>query len=129
MFLPRVDPAANTASTSLYHNQLSPLGIAIGLNEMDLWQILRQHTELSDEAKMEQLFFMISQTRGQPFPQEQFKELLTSLPVEKVNSVVFADLIFGFKVSTTYVLGKSSLLQAAVTFNNKEPVSLLLEYG
>ena len=90
--------------------------------------MLRQHIELSDEAKMEQLFFMISQTRGRPFPQEQFKELLTSLP-GKVNSVVFADLVFGFKVSRTYVLGKSSLLQAAVTFNNKEPVSLLLEYG
>ena len=72
---------------------------------------------------------MISQIRGRPFPQEQFKELLTSLPTEKVNSVVFADLIFGFKVSTTYVLGKSSLLQAAVTFNNKEIVSLLLECG
>ena len=91
--------------------------------------MLREHIELSDEAKMEQLFFMISQTRGQPFPQEQFKELLTSLPAEKVNSVVFADPIFGFKVSTTSVLGKSSLLQAAVTFNNKEPVSLLLEHG
>jgi len=44
---------------------------------MGLWQMLRQHTELSDEAMKEQLFLMISQTRGRPFPQEQFKELLT----------------------------------------------------
>jgi len=110
-----VDLTANTASTTMYHRQLPPLGIAIMLNYMDLWKILTEHIELTDEAKIEQLFYMISETEKRSFPLEEFKELLASLPVDKV--------------STAFVFGKSSLLQAAVTSNNKDPVRLLLEHG
>ena len=83
---PRVDPTANTATNTVFHRQLPPLGIAIMLNYMDIWQILREHIELTEEAKIEQLFFMMSEmSENQPFPMEQFKELLGALPVDKVD--------------------------------------------
>ena len=83
---PRVDPTANTATNTVYHRRLPPLGIAIMLNYMDIWQILREHIELTEEAKIEQLFFMMSEmSENQPFPMEQFKELLGALPVDKVD--------------------------------------------
>ena len=69
----------------MYHRQLPPLGIAIMLNYMDLWKILTEHIELTDEAKIEQLFYMISETEKRSFPLEEFKELLASLPVDKVD--------------------------------------------
>ena len=69
----------------MYHRQLPPLGIAIMLNYMDLWKILTEHIELTDEAKIEQLFYMISETEKRSFPLEEFKELIASLPVDKVD--------------------------------------------
>jgi len=111
-----VDPTANTATNTVYHRRLPPLGIAIMLNYMDIWQILREHIELTEEAKIEQLFYMMSEmSENHPFPLEQFKELLASLPVDKV--------------STARVFGKGSLLQAAVSCGNPGPVRLLLEHG
>ena len=56
------------------------------LNYMDIWKILREHTELPDEGKIEQLFYMMSEIpEGYPFPLEEFKELLASCPVDKVD--------------------------------------------
>ena len=69
----------------MYHRQLPPLGIAIMLNYMDLWKILMEHIELTDEAKIEQLFYMISETEKRSFPLEEFKELIASLPIDKVD--------------------------------------------
>ena len=81
----RVDVAANTATKTIHHHQLPPLGIAIMLGRIDLWKMLREHIELTDEAKTEQLFYMISETEDRSFPLEEFKELLESLPVDKVD--------------------------------------------
>ena len=47
--------------------------------------MLHHHTELSDEAKIEQLGYMIFETENRIFPLEEFKEILASLPVEKVG--------------------------------------------
>ena len=55
------------------------------LNYMDIWKILSEHTQLTDEGKIEQLFYMMSEMpEGYPFPLEEFKKLLASLPVDKV---------------------------------------------
>ena len=41
---------------------------------------------MTEEAKIEQLFYMISETEeGRPFPLEEFKELLGSVPADKVD--------------------------------------------
>ena len=61
------------------------MGIAIMMGCMDMWKMLREHIELTDEDKIEQLFYMMSETEGRPFPLEEFKELLASLPVDKVD--------------------------------------------
>ena len=82
---PRVDVRANTATLTTYHRQLPPMGIAIMMGCMDMWKMLREHIELTDEDKIEQLFYMMSETEGRPFPLEEFKELLASLPVDKVD--------------------------------------------
>ena len=85
-FFPRVDVAANTATKTIHHPQLPPLGIAIMLGRMDMWKMLREHIDLTDDAKTEQLFYMMSETEeGGNFPLEEFKELLASLPVDKVD--------------------------------------------
>ena len=84
--LPRVDVAANTATKTIHHPQLPPLGIAIMLGRMDMWKMLQEHIDLTDDAKTEQLFYMMSETEeGGNFPLEEFKELLASLPVDKVD--------------------------------------------
>ena len=82
----RVDLSANTATKTIFHRQLPPLAIAIQAGRIDIWKILREHAALTEEAKIEQLFYMISETEeGRPFPLEEFKELLGSVPAEKVD--------------------------------------------
>ena len=53
---------------------------------MEVWSILKEHIDMTDELKLEQLYKMIT-TRGYRYreePHTEFKELLASLPVESV---------------------------------------------
>ena len=101
----------------MYHRQLPPLGIAIMLNYMDLWKILTEHIELTDEAKIEQLFYMISETEKRSFPLEEFKELLASLPVDKVDWALAAVLtILKWKGEHSFCLWKKQFAASSGYF-------------
>ena len=118
-----MDPTANTATASAQHNQLPPLGIAIQFGFMDIWRIIWDHVELTEEAKLKQLYYMISERgdkRANLLPLKEFKEVLSSLNTWSCTK--------GERVSSAKVDGKMSLLQVAVKFNQKHIVQLLFEH-
>ena len=54
---------------------------------MEVWNILKDHIEMTVELKLEQLYKMITTTayRHREEPHTEFKELLASMPVESVT--------------------------------------------
>jgi len=114
-----VDPKVPKPSP---HGDVPPLQLAIWADCMDIWNILAEHLELSDEDKLNQLYIMI-QARFNESDQvfKTFNNLLSSLPVELV--------------STSCVQGKlrkergGTLLQIAAECGSNEAVRLLLEKG
>ena len=79
---PRCDPKS---SVFAYDNK-SALETAIDNNQMKIWKMMREGVELSDYEVLEQLQAMIAAGREEDaHPQEEFQELLSSLPVEVVN--------------------------------------------
>jgi len=101
---------------------MSPLEEAIERGHMEVWSILKEHIEMTDELKLEQLYNMITTGyRYREEPHTEFKELLASMPVESVKP--FRLIAMGDPPTT------STLLQAAAQHDNKEAVLLLLEHG
>merc|ERR1719397_1646654 len=101
---------------------MSPLEEAIERGHMEVWSILKEHIEMTDELKLEQLYKMITTSyRYREEPHTEFKELLASMPVESVKP--FRLISMGDPPMT------STLLQAAAEHDNKEAVLLLLEHG
>ena len=67
------------------HDQKSPLEMAIKNRQMDFWNIMRENTELTENEKLVQLHRMIVvESVEEDTPSKEFKELLSSLPVEMV---------------------------------------------
>ena len=88
----RVDPTANTATSTNYHNRLPPLRIAIKFGFMQIWKMIRDQMELTEEAKLDQLYFMLEERQIESPtvpPLKEFKELLLSLPMELVGRANF----------------------------------------
>ena len=64
----------------------SPLETAIAKNKIEIWNIMRNGLELSEKEKLVQLRAMIECGRMEEDVYfEEFKELLSSLPVELVK--------------------------------------------
>ena len=64
----------------------SPLETAIAKNQIEIWNIMRNGLELSEKEKLVQLRAMIECGRmEEDMYFKEFKELLSSLPVELVN--------------------------------------------
>ena len=77
----RCDPKAPMVA----HFRQSPLEMAIINGQMDFWNIMREGTELTEKEKLVQLQRMIVDGKmDQDNPCKEFKELLSSLPVEMV---------------------------------------------
>jgi len=96
----------------------SPLETAIDNGRMEIWNIMRERLELTDEEKLEQLGRMIMAGKmEQDEPWKEFKELLSSLPVQLVNTA-------GIEAAKN-----CTLLQVAAAHDNKGAVRLLLEKG
>ena len=66
----------------------SPLETAIAKNQIEIWNILRKGLELSEKEKLVQLRAMIECGRMDVYF-EEFKELLSPLPVELVNDSAY----------------------------------------
>ena len=67
------------------YDHKSPLETAIDYNRMEIWNIMREGFELSETEKLEQLCRMIvAGNMDQNDPWKEFKELLSSLPIELV---------------------------------------------
>ena len=67
------------------YDDKSPLETDIEEGRMEIWNIMREGLELSETEKLEQLCRMIVAGKMDPDdPWKEFKELLTSLPVELV---------------------------------------------
>ena len=80
---PRCDPKSAVVA---YDNK-SALETAIDNNQMEIWKMMRDCVELSEYEVLEQLQAMIAAGREEDaHPQEEFQELLSSLPVEVVNN-------------------------------------------
>ena len=63
----------------------SPLETAIDNGRMEIWNIMREGLELTEKDKLEQLCRMIVAGKmDQDDPWKEFKELLSSLPLELV---------------------------------------------
>merc|ERR1719295_1778904 len=104
------------------YDDKSPLETAIDYGRMEIWNMMREGLEFTEKEKLEQLCRMIVAGKmEQDDPWKEFKELLSSLPVDLVN--------------TTSVQAKGSseekrtLLQVAAAHDNKGAVRLLLEKG
>ena len=68
----------------------SPLETAIAKNQIEIWNIMRKGLELSEMEKLMQLRAMIKCGRMEEDVYfEEFKELLSSLPVELVNDSAY----------------------------------------
>ena len=68
----------------------SPLETAIAKNKIEIWNIMRNGLELSEKEKLVQLRAMIECWRmKEDVYFEEFKELLSSLPVELVNDSAY----------------------------------------
>merc|ERR1719500_304401 len=101
---------------------MSPLEQALEGGNMEVWNLLKDHIEMTAELKLEQLNNMITTVyRYREEPHTEFKELLSSLPVESVKP--FRIIAMGDPPMT------STLLQVAAMQDNKEAVLLLLEHG
>ena len=78
-------------------NLSSPLEDATWSSHMEVWKILKDHIEMTVELKLEQLYLMIVHQvyRWQDSCQEEsykeFKELLSSLPVESITPISKGD--------------------------------------
>ena len=71
----------------------SPLDTAIDNGRVEIWNIMREGLELSETDKLQQLCRMIVAGKmDQDDPWKEFKELLSTLPVE----LVFIAQYFGF---------------------------------
>jgi len=102
----------------------SPLDMAIINGQMDFWNIMRKGTELTEEEKLLQLRRMILDGKmEEDNPCKEFKELLSSLPVEMVSTTCID------ATRTDYRLNHNSLLQVAAAYNKTGAVRLLLEKG
>ena len=63
----------------------SPLDTAIDNDRMEIWNIMREGLEFSESEKLEQLCRMIVAGKmEEDDPWKEFKDLLSSLPVESV---------------------------------------------
>ena len=70
------------------YDDKSPLETAINYGQMEIWNIMREGLEFTEEEKLKQLCRMIvARKMVQDDPWKEFKELLSSLPVELVCSV------------------------------------------
>merc|ERR1712192_161711 len=104
------------------HFHQSPLEMAIINGQMDFWNIMREGTELTENEKLVQLQRMIVDGKmDQDNPCKEFKELLSSLPIEMVSttSIEFIDHRFP----------RNTLLQVAAARPNNGVIRLLLEKG
>ena len=66
----------------------SPLETAIDYGRMEIWNMMREGVDFTEKEKLEQLCRMIVAGKmEQDDPWKEFKELLSSLPVELVFSI------------------------------------------
>ena len=96
------------------HGHKSPLEMAIINSQMDFWNIMREGMEFTEEEKLLQLRRMILEWNGswngkmeEDNPCKEFKELLSSLPVEMVIFIQAIITEFGYN----HFLGKSCPLE------------------
>ena len=74
------------------YDDKSPLETAIDNGRLEIWNIMREGLELTDQEKLEQLCRMIVAGKmEQDEPWKEFKEFLSSLPLE----LVIIELYFG----------------------------------
>ena len=67
------------------YDDKSPLETAIDCGRMEIWNIMREGLDLTEKDKLEQLCRMIVAGKmEQDDPWKEFKELLSSLPVDLV---------------------------------------------
>ena len=73
---------------------LSPLEDAIARGHMEVWDLLKDHVEMTVEMKLDQLYNMIVSTsnrdRKKPYT-VQFRELLSSVPIGSVTLISKGD--------------------------------------
>jgi len=120
-----MNPLADQAFPAPY---FSPLDEALIRCHMEVWKLLKGHIEMTVQMKLSQLHQMLRrmakmETRkiGETDLLDEFKELLTSLPVEMVKP---------FPIDARDSPEKTkTLLQLAAQFANKDAVLLLLEHG
>ena len=80
-FFSRCDPKVSMAA----YDDKSPLKTAIEGGRMEIWNIMREGLELLEAEKLDQLCRMIVAGKmNLDDPWKEFKELLSSLPVELV---------------------------------------------
>jgi len=108
------DPKVSMAA----YDDKSPLETAIDKGQMEIWNIMRESLELTDQEKLEQLCGMIVAGKMEPDkPWKEFYGLLSSLPLELVNTA-------GIEAAKN-----CTLLQVAAAHDNKGAVLRLLEKG
>ena len=67
------------------YDDKSPFETAIDKGRMEIWNIMRENLELTDQEKLEQLCrIIVAGKMEQHKPWKEFKELLSSLPLELV---------------------------------------------
>ena len=147
MFL-SLDPMAPLATS---HQNQSPLEAALERNLMEIWNILKKRIKMTVELKLEQLQCMIVSAHWEEWkPHTEFKQLLSSIPVESVTSKdcsdgmqkitkgeIFPNDIDGRSPSDGHITPGKILItwtsfqpkQVAVQRDNKEAVLLLLKHG
>ena len=76
----RFDPKIEMSA----YNDNSPLETAIENDQMEIWRIMQKSVELSEQEKLEQLQAMIEKMDSNN-PQNEFEELLSTLPVKLVR--------------------------------------------
>ena len=95
------------APLAFQESRLSPLEEPIVRGHMEVWSILKDHIEMTVEMKLEQLYQMIvsSEYQNREQPHTEFRELLSSLPVESVTGFECFKLFF---VRESYCFPSSS---------------------
>ena len=84
-----LDPMAPLA---IRRPNMSPLEQALEGGNMEVWNLLKDHIEMTVELKLEQLYNMITTVyRYREEPHTEFKELLSSLPVESITLISKGD--------------------------------------
>ena len=72
------------------YDDKSPIETAIDNSRMEIWNIMREGLELSESDKLEQLCRMIVAGKmEEDDPWKEFKDLLSSLPVESVLNFAY----------------------------------------